>query len=119
LSLKIYLDDCAYARQLATLLQAAGHEVRTPAEAGTSRRSDDVHFQYAATQGFVLLTKNPGDFEALHRAHPAHAGILAIYQDNDPNRDMSYGDIVRAIANLESAGIQLPGMFHVLNAWRY
>ena len=119
MSLKIYLDDCAYARQLVTLLRAAGHEVRTPADAGTSSQSDERHFQYAAAQGWVLLTKNPRDFEELHRGNQAHAGILAIYQDNDPDRDRNYGDIVRAIANLENAGIELPGQFHVLNAWRY
>jgi predicted nuclease of predicted toxin-antitoxin system len=119
LSLKIYLDDCAYAKDLVRLLQAAGHEVVTPAQAGTSRQADEVHFRYAAAQGLVLLTRNPRDFEQLHRANPQHPGVLAIYQDNNPDRDMSYADIVRALANLEKAGIELRDAFHILNAWRY
>jgi predicted nuclease of predicted toxin-antitoxin system len=119
LSQKTYLDDRAYAHRLAALLRRAGHEVRVPTEVGTSGKADPVHFQYAATEGFVLLTKNPDDFEALHRANAQHAGILAVYQDNDPKRDMSYAEIVRAIANLENAGIELQGTFHILNQWRY
>ena len=67
----------------------------------------------------MLLTKNPDDFLELHNGNAQHAGILVIYQDNDPDRDMDYGDIVRAITNLETAGIEFPGSFQVLNAWRY
>jgi len=52
-----------------------------------------------------------------------YAVILAVYQDNDPSRDMSNADIVRAIRNLEEAvqqgGSPLHGAFHVLNDWRY
>jgi len=119
LSLKIYLDDCAYAKSLVTLLRTAGHEVVTPADAGTSGKADEIHFQHAEEHGLILLTRNPDDFAALHEANPEHPGILAVYQDNDPDRDMSYGDIVRALANLENAGIPLEKSFHVLNAWRY
>jgi hypothetical protein len=119
LSLRIYLDDCAYAKQLVGLLQKAGHDVLTPVDADTAGMADDVHLRFAAQEGRVLLTKNPDDFAQLHAGDSQHAGILAIYQDNDPSRDMSYGEIVRAIANLESAGVPIAGSFHVLNAWRY
>jgi hypothetical protein len=67
----------------------------------------------------VLLTKNPGDFLELHEKNSQHAGILLVYQDNDPDRDMSHAEIVRAIANLEQAGIVFQNCCHVLNAWRY
>jgi predicted nuclease of predicted toxin-antitoxin system len=119
LSLNIYLDDCAFAKTLVQFLQAAGHRVVTPLEAGTSGKADEEHFQFAVSQGLVLLTKNPDDFAQLHEASPKHAGILVIYQDNDPDRDMTYAEIVRAISNLESAGITLTNSFQVLNAWRY
>lgn len=119
MSLRIYLDDCAYAKSLVVLLQAAGHQVVVPAEAGTTGQIDEVHFEYAVSQGLILLTKNPRDFEQLHQDSPQHPGILAIYQDNNPDRDMSYGEIVKAIANLITAGITFPNSFHVLNAWRY
>jgi len=46
-----------------------------------------------------------------------------VYQDNDPSRDMSNADIVRAIRNLEEAAQQggppIQGEFHTLNDWRY
>jgi hypothetical protein len=119
LSLNIYLDDCAYAKTLVQLLQAAGHRVVTPIQAGTSGKADEEHLLFAASQGLVLLTKNPDDFAQLHNASSEHAGILVIYQDNDPDRDMAYAEIVRAIGNLEWAGITLSKSFQVLNAWRY
>jgi hypothetical protein len=59
----------------------------------------------------------------MHDADPNHFGILAVYQDNDPTRDMSDAEIVRAIANLEAAaqsgGDPVDGRFHSLNDWRY
>lgn len=119
MSQQIYLDDCACAKELVRLLEAAGHQVSTPAQAGLTGREDEAHFEHAAANALVLLTKNPSDFDALHQANPDHAGVLAIYQDNDPDRDMSHAEIVRSIANLASAGVEIKGNFHVLNAWRY
>ena len=119
MSQKIYLDDCAYAKDLVKLLEAAGHQVTTPAQAGLTGRDDAVHFAYATEHGLIVLTKNPDDFVELHQKNCQHAGILLVYQDNDPDRDMSHADVVRAIANLEGAGVALPGCCHVLNAWRY
>jgi hypothetical protein len=100
-------------------LEEAGHQVVTPALADTTGRADEVHFRHAADSGLILVTKNPDDILAFHDTDAKHAGILLIYQDNDPARDMSAADVVRAIANLESAGISLPGTVQVLNAWRY
>jgi len=119
LSQKIYLDDCAYAKELVRLLEAASHQVTTPQQAGTTGREDEVHFRYAAANSLILLTRNPDDFLELHQKDSQHAGILLVYPDNDPDRDMSHAEIVRAIANLEQAGIAFVGSCHVLNAWRY
>jgi predicted nuclease of predicted toxin-antitoxin system len=119
LSQKIYLDDCAYDKELVRCLQEAGHQVVTPAQAGITGRADDVHFRYAADHHLVLLTKNADDFLELHGKDSKHAGILVIYQDNNPDRDMSHADIVRAIANLLGAGVALSSTVQVLNAWRY
>jgi hypothetical protein len=84
---------------------------------------DDVHFRYAADNGLTLITKNPADFKALHDSDPLHFGILAIYQDNDPSRDMSNAEIVKAITNLETAvrnsASPIHGQFYRLNDWRY
>jgi predicted nuclease of predicted toxin-antitoxin system len=119
LSQKIYLDDCANAKELVRLLQAAGHQVTTPQQAGIAGRDDEVHLAYAFANGLVLVTKNPDDFLELHHKNRQHAGILLVYQDNNPDRDMSHADIVRAITNLEQAGVTFAGSCNVLNAWRY
>lgn len=119
MSLKIYLDDCANAKHLISLLRAAGHQVTTPVDAGLSGEDDQVHLEYAAKHQFVLITKDPDDYAELHQSFPQHAGILGVYQDNDRSRDMSYADIVRAIANLEKAGASIQGEFHNLNGWQY
>lgn len=80
---------------------------------------DEVHFAYVRRTGQVILTYNPADFLKLHQQFPEHSGILAVYQDNDPSKDMTYADIVRAIANLEGIGAAFPGHFWPLNAFQW
>ena len=125
MALNLYLDDCSNSDLLADLLQQAGHQVVRPTDAGValSGEDDDVHFGFAAAHGLTLITKNPADFKALHDLGQRHSGIFAVYQDNDPSRDMSNADMVRAIRNLEGAAQQggppIQGEFHILNDWRY
>jgi hypothetical protein len=119
LSLKLYLDDCAYDKFLLLQWTAAGHAVTVPPDLGTSGMDDLTHLQTAAARGLVVITKDVDDFEELHRQGTPHCGILGICQDNDPSRDMTYADIVRAISNLEKAGVEIAGQFHILNHWRY
>lgn len=119
MSQKIYLDDCAYAKELVHRLEAAGHQVTTPKQAGILGMDDHVHFDFAARLGLVLLTKNPSDYLALHDQNPQHAGLLLVYQDNNPDRDMNHAEIVQALANVEASGIGFAGQAHVLNAWRF
>ena len=123
--LNLYLDDCSNSELLAKLLRRAGHQVTRPTDAGVDLEGedDDVHFAFAAMHRLVIVTKNPSDFHEIHESNSAHAGILAIYQDNDPSRDMSDTEIVKAIQNLEAAeqtgGESIQGRFHSLNDWRY
>jgi hypothetical protein len=42
-----------------------------------------------------------------------------VYQDNDPTKDMSYHQIVQAIANLESTGVTIAREFWSLNRYRW
>lgn len=125
MALNLYLDDCSNSDLLADLLLQAGHRVVRPTDSavGLGGEDDDVHFEFAAANGLTLITKNPADFKALHDLDQDHSGILAVYQDNDPSRDMSNPDIVRAIRNLEAAvqqgGAPIHGGFHTLNDWRY
>jgi hypothetical protein len=121
LSLKLYLDDCAFSYRLRQMLLDAGHRVQTPADVQPplSAQSDDRHFAHVRATRQIILTYNPVDFEQLHRIYPDHAGILAVYQDNNPARDMTYADVVRAIANLERIGVTLAGGFWSLNAYQW
>ena len=121
MSLNIYLDDCAFSHKLRRLLIEAGHDVQVPADAHPplTGAADEVHFAYVQKVDRVILTLNPKDFLILHQQSAQHSGILAVYQDNDLTKDMSYQDMVRAIANLESTGVTIAGGFWSLNAYRW
>ncbi len=119
MSLRLYLDDCAYDKHLAEMLRLAGHHVIVPADAGISKADDDIHLDYGRSNRLIIVTKNPKDFMTLHFANPDHSGIFVIYQDNDPGKDMTIAEIVKAIANLENGGINIPKELHTLNSWRY
>jgi hypothetical protein len=44
---------------------------------------------------------------------------MSVHQDNDPTKDMTYADIVAAIANLERTGVGIAGGFWVLYVFRW
>ena len=113
----LYLDDDSASLLLAHLLGRAGHDVQRPVDVGMVGKDDSVH-----RQDRVTLSRNHRDFENLHNllmvAHGHHPGILVIRQDNNPKRDLKAPGIVRAIAKLEAAAVQLADHLHVLNHWR-
>lgn len=74
---------------------------------------------YARGDERVLLTRNCDDFKELHQANPTHSGILVVYQNDDPSKDMSHQEIVKALINLETASIPLANQFIALNSWNY
>ena len=120
--MEFYLDDCADDNDLVVLLSNAGHDVYTPRSEGTRGASDPTHLEYAAAHSYILITKNPGDFRALHDDWQAqgrsHSGIALIYQDNIKGKDMEPPDIVRAINNLLASGLAIANELHILNSWR-
>ncbi|MBI1831480.1 MAG: DUF5615 family PIN-like protein [Planctomycetes bacterium] len=120
--MNLYVDDNTCKSLLVSLLRKAGHQVTVPSDVGTSGVSDARHLVYALTHALLVLTKDHNDFEDLHlvvqASHGQHPGILAIRLDNDASRDMKDRDIVRAIGNLERAGVPVANEFHVLNQWR-
>lgn len=118
MGLRLYLDDCTCSKRLTAKLRAAGHDVVTPMEFGTSGLPDREHLKHAIAAGRIVMTHNCSDFEELHREIATHRGIVALYQDNDRLRDMTHDDILRALQNLMDSGAPLDGTFHVLNAWR-
>jgi hypothetical protein len=120
--MKLYLDDDSASALLQRLLQVAGHDVQVPAEVGLSGQPDAVHLAHAISQGRVSLTRNYRDFEHLHllvlQAQGHHPGILVVRRDNDARRNLSPRDIVRAIRNLEAAGVNLRDRYEILNHWQ-
>lgn len=113
------VDEDIQARRLIEMLRADGHDVLTIGEAGMTGIPDTSVMELARVQQRVLLTRNCDDFLAIHEAKPQHFGVLAVYQDADPMKNMSYGAIVKAIANLQSTGLSLQGQFIVLNQYSW
>jgi predicted nuclease of predicted toxin-antitoxin system len=119
LSLKLIVDEDAQDKLLVKLLRNAGHDVITVNEAGLMSSSDPIVLDYARTNERLLLTYNCDDFEELHEAQPLHPGIFVVYRNNNSSKNMSFKDIVKAIANLEASEIPLVNQFIALNHWNY
>ncbi|HLV81442.1 MAG TPA: DUF5615 family PIN-like protein [Chthonomonadaceae bacterium] len=119
MSLRLLVDEDTQARRLVDLLRSAGHDVLTVQQAGLNGEPDVRVLEYARQEVRILLTQNCDDFRALHRAHPEHPGILAIFNDRDPTKNMTFVSIVKAIANLEASGWEFSGQLVAVNAWNY
>jgi hypothetical protein len=117
-----YLDDDLAGPLLTQALRRAGHDVETPSDAGLKGRSDPEHFTHSIGAGRVVATRNYRDYERLHllilQAHGHHPGVLLVRRDNDPRRNLKPTDTVRALHNLETAGIPVADQCIVLNQWR-
>ncbi|HJT77996.1 MAG TPA: DUF5615 family PIN-like protein [Gemmataceae bacterium] len=120
--MNLYLDDDSVDTYVVRLLRAAGHDVVIPADVGTSGEKDPVHLMCAIEHDRILLSHNHDDFMLLHRlvllVSGHHPGILTVRRDNDRSRDMKPREIVRAIRNLEAAGVPIADELYVLNQWR-
>jgi predicted nuclease of predicted toxin-antitoxin system len=120
--LTIYLDESIDDDYLIALLERAGHTVISPRTIGSLGWTDDQQLEFAAQHGYVLLTKDPDNFEALHEQWQQqgrqHAGILLVHYEGNVRKDMTAADIVRAIERLLMAGVAIPNQVHRLNQWR-
>jgi hypothetical protein len=118
----VYLDDDLDSNALIGLLRQGGHEVVSPRAVGTRGVTDEEHMLYAATRGLVLLTANAEDFIRLHVEwivqNRGHSGILVVYRENNPARDMSFQQIARAVTGIERSGSDLVNRVYNLNAWK-
>lgn len=119
MSLSLLVDEDSQAKYLVNLLKSAGHDVLTVNEAHLSGAPDPSVFAFARDQGRILLTRNCSDFQEIHQIQPNHPGILAVYQNTDASKNLSYQDIVKAIQNLEAASLDIESQFIVLNQWNY
>ena len=118
MGLRLLLDEDIQARPLVSRLLKAGHDVATVSGADLRTAVDEAVLARATALGRALLTRNGADFFALHSRSADHAGVIAVYQDGDPTRDMSWADIERALGKLEGTGLDLRGRFVELNRYR-
>ncbi len=120
--MRLYLDDDLDGDLLIALLRRHGHEAVSPRAAGTSGIDDEKHLEYAAARGLVLMTRNAAHFIVVHerwiREGRSHAGILAVYRENNPARDMRPGEIAAAVSRLDESATPLRNSFQNLNFWR-
>jgi Domain of unknown function (DUF5615) len=120
--MRLYLDDDMDANELIGLLQHEGHEVMSPRTAAMRGAEDEAYLRYAAAEQYVLLTANVRDFLTLHQRWQEegryHDGILALYREKNPRRDMTYAQIARAVSHLEGANLPLQNTCQNLNMWR-
>ena len=112
------MDEDSQARAQLNLLRADGHDVVAIGELGKNGIPDSEVFDLAQSLKRVLLTHNAEDFLGLHRDRPDHQGIIAVYRNADPRKNMSHTQIAAAIQRLEALSVTLAGDFHVLNHWR-
>jgi uncharacterized protein with PIN domain len=120
--MRVYLDDDVAAARLTRLLRAASHDVQLPSDVGLAGEDDPTHLTQAIRDKRVLLTRNYGDYEKLHllivEAGGHHSGILVERFDADPKHNLTPADIVRALRNVETAGISLTNQYYILNQWK-
>jgi predicted nuclease of predicted toxin-antitoxin system len=116
--MKLLLDEDSQGNALVRLLRDAGHDIVTVAEAGLAGQDDPAILAYAKNAGRVLLTRNGKDFLMLHQADSSHAGILVEHQDAAPSKNMTYRQIVTAIAKIEASGWDLRRELVGINAWQ-
>lgn len=82
---RLYADE-DFDYPIVVELRRLGHDVLTVQEAGQANQASPDHavLASACAQGRAVLTFNRRDFIHLHRATPAHAGIVVCTWDPDP-----------------------------------
>lgn len=107
MSLKLLIDEDSQDKILVAKLKEAGHDVVTAKDADLLGQPDCAVLARAVASNRIVMTRNCEDFcneaAALKAAGGHHHGILLRYEKNDPEKDMSYDDIVRAVGKIDRA----------------
>lgn len=119
MGLRLLLDEDTKSRRLVLALRAAGHDVVTTADMGLDGEPDDSVLRTAIVDNRIVLTQNCHDFLMLHHRLGQHCGLLLIYPHSLPSRQMTVEQIVRALKNLEAAGVSLASAYFALNDWNF
>jgi predicted nuclease of predicted toxin-antitoxin system len=119
MSLKLLVDEDTLAGTLVSWLRGAGHDVVTAYEVGLVHTHDETILAVASQSDRVIVTGNCGDFTALHKSGVKHSGILLLFQYNNVRKEMSYAEILQAIANIEKSEMRIGGELISLNQWNF
>lgn len=123
MSLRLLVDECLLNKLLVDALTAAGHDVQTVSQVNLISRPDDAVFAHAIAENRIVITSNCGDFIDLSDARIAdqehHPGVLLVFLYNNPNKDMSVPEIIKAIANFEATGAPIQDTYVSLAQYRY
>jgi hypothetical protein len=82
-------------------------------------QDDSVQLTHAVREDRVFLTGNQDDFRNLQNLAMAlrghHPGILVVFKENNPKRDLTQRGVVRAIGKLLAAGVPTADQPIILN----
>lgn len=110
--MKLLVDEDLASRELIRRLEAAGIEVAMP-DRGTS---DEEVWARSTALGAAIVTGNVVDFRRLATRYPSHHGLLLVYRQNDPTRDLRAADIVAGVVSIVSTHPDgLDGLILVVN----
>lgn len=116
--MRLLVDEDTQSQRQLEVLRTAGHDTLSVAEQGLNGIPDADVLALATHEDRVLLTHNCADFLELTEQGSDHPGVLAIYNDSDPAKNMTYMQVAQAVSALEQSGTPVAGKFHVLNQWR-
>jgi hypothetical protein len=115
---RLYLDEDIASKELTSRLAATGHDVLSPLRGEPDSRC----WRHAQEQDAAVVTMNVVDFVRLAEATEGHSGLLLVYRENDPTRDMSAASVVAAVARVAETyrdPFFLKGAIAVLNRFRW
>jgi uncharacterized protein DUF5615 len=81
--------------------------------------SDEEVWEFAKHERLPVLTMNAADYRGLTEGAGDHHGLILVYRDNDPTKDMTFADIAAVISKIDArfAG-RLRGRIIIANEFR-
>lgn len=113
--MRLLVDEDTASDELMARLRKAGHHLETTQKGAL----DPVVWQRAQEAELTVVSGNPDHFIALAERTPDHHGLLVVYGEREPIKQMRAADIAAAIQHVrETYGDTLRGVRLTLNEWR-
>lgn len=116
MSLRLLLDENAESNWFANLLRKAGHDVVCLKDLVPKGAPDEQILGLASQHRRVLYTQDR-DFQELSSRVQRHPGIILEFVTGTPG-DMSYAQIVEALAAIEARYKDLRNQLIIINGFR-